>query len=264
MSVLGDKTIRKFSTTTPPLITSFSEDCLQGASYDLRMGASYIVTDFKKGKEGREGQLNLHESFEIPAHGICYIETKEKLSLPDDITASLSLRLGLIRKSVFMANQPPIDPTYGLTDPGPIWALLYNLSSRPVSIREGDHVLSIEFRETDDHAGKKYRGKYTSQTKLRAFVDTSMLGGLAEIHHKLNKWRQRLESSIPIIIMIQTIMITILVLFVTGVFSAGMKCGANQPMKQVEETTRTIESNSSSEVHASDSTSLEPVGTDTI
>lgn len=84
--------------------------------------------------------------------------SKEKLCIPLDLCATVSLAFGLIKKGVILAVQPPIDPGYH----GAIVALLHNMSDEEIVLEQGRHILNVVYDQLASSipAGEGYKGEY--------------------------------------------------------------------------------------------------------
>ena len=211
-----------------PMMSNFVERNIQTTSYDLRMGEHYCLP--LHSDTGREnvhiGTLNRNQqaSFTLLPNTLCYVETKETISMPNDLTAIVSIAFSLIRTGILMASQPPFDPGYK----GKIFALLYNLSDREITIALDDHILTIMFAtlSTPVIPSDMYKGQYTDMT-LGQFCSTGVTNcsfysslkefreNVNEINKIKNKHFDRMTTFITILLTCMTVLIAILVGFVT-------------------------------------------------
>ncbi|CAN7707873.1 hypothetical protein LJR289_005788 [Pseudoduganella sp. LjRoot289] len=139
--ILSDGEIAFISST---LIAPYSAGNLRRASYDLTVGAEYLIS--KPGNEGsgmplESTPLRDGQSFDIPPHAVCYVRCKEKIALPDDLIARVSLRMTFINSGLMLAAQPPFDPGYN----GYVIVMLHNLSNQPCQLQEGCRIVTMEF-----------------------------------------------------------------------------------------------------------------------
>lgn len=194
------------------LIDNYRLENIQTCSYDLRMGEQYYF--YKEGDHKvNVCSLRQNESLKIPPNAICYVITEESVNMPQDLTASISLAFGLIKKGVMLAAQPPYDPGYH----GKTVALLHNLSNEPVKIKRGDHILNIIFTKLSMpvDSNQLYNGSYQNLRDLKDYCDEVRIGAVFELNAELRKIRTRFYNSIPTILTIITVLIGLITLIVT-------------------------------------------------
>jgi deoxycytidine triphosphate deaminase len=178
---------------TLPLIVPFSPDKTKAASYDLSVGAEYHMPQEEEAPG--PSMLKLDTFIWIAPNAICTILSEETLNITDRLAAGLSLPLRLLRQGIIMAPQTQIDPGYS----GKVVVLLYNLSDKPVKIRRGDHLVTIEFRKLDFSTQKPYgQGQYSGLSTLAGYVQAPLISSLAAMRRDLTNWQNRLLTSIPI------------------------------------------------------------------
>lgn len=207
--VLSNKDILK-RCKSQKLIEDYCDDNIQTCSYDLRMGNQYYY-DMNDGNQAVNiGLLKEGEFLRIPPDAICYVITKERVNMPEDLTASISLSLGLIKCGVMLAAQPPYDPGYQ----GKTVALLHNLSNETVKIRYGQHILNIVFSELstsiDINSGNGYKGVYQGLNDLGSFCQEVRVGAVFELKQELMCRKERFNDFMPNILTAITVAITAL------------------------------------------------------
>ncbi len=133
---------------------------IQSASYDLTLGNEYYICSEKEIPDIKH--LEGNESIVVPPRATFFVISKEKLCIPLDICASVSLAFGLIKKGVIFAVQPPIDPGYH----GAIVALLHNMSDEEIILEQGQHILNIVYYQlvSTVSAEDGYNGDYDDIT----------------------------------------------------------------------------------------------------
>ena len=114
--------INKSEQHTYKFIDPYNIQNVKSASYDLTLGNEYYICSEREKPDIKK--LGVNESVTVPPRATFFVISKEKLHIPLDICASVSLAFGLIRKGIIFAVQPPIDPGYH----GAIVALLHNMS----------------------------------------------------------------------------------------------------------------------------------------
>jgi len=186
------------------------ENRVQSCSYDLSLGDEFYVYDNKHGKKVVVDPILDYESICIPENGVCFIITKETLNMPNSLSGQISLSFGLIKKGIMLSNQPPIDPGYK----GKIVALFHNLSSEPVYIKKGNHVLTIVFYKVNPTTN--YDGDYQNLQSLKRYIKEPVKSSLSQLSDEIKSTKSKNEkfikflfTLIPIIVAIVTIVIAI-------------------------------------------------------
>ncbi|MDD2625463.1 MAG: hypothetical protein PHR55_01710 [Bacilli bacterium] len=155
MVVIKDD-IKKLGLIDP---STFCEDCLEEASYELRLGDHFFLCR----SQDHESKYNQFSSdrianIEIPPFGSMYIETEEiiDLSLSTEIVARFDLRIEYALKGLLLQVGPQVKPGYR----GRLFGNLFNTSSSPVKLRWKERIMEIEFsylsKQIDLKESKEY------------------------------------------------------------------------------------------------------------
>lgn len=142
---------------------------IQSASYDLTLGDEYYICSEKEIPDVK--CLGTGEDLVVPPRATFFVISKEKLNIPLDLCANVSLAFGLIKKGIIFAVQPPIDPGYH----GAIVALLHNMSDEKIVLEHGRHILNVVYYQlaTQVSAQDGYKGEYDDIT-LSKFCTTAV------------------------------------------------------------------------------------------
>jgi deoxycytidine triphosphate deaminase len=167
----------------------FKEEYIQGASYDLHIGDKVYVSSSENGSKGVI-KLKEGETFLIPANGICMFQTLEKIKIPNDVAAKLSLRMGLVRKGLVMPAQTQADPGFNNF----LFGLLYNLSNEGVRLSRSEHVVSIELFKLKNPTEKVYKENYNSMG-FEDFISNYIQSSLDFLNQKISKSQSQLKAS---------------------------------------------------------------------
>ena len=194
------------------LVTPWKDERIEPSSYDLTFDGQYYYYQKSDGVAPRVQIVKDDEDLQIPADAICFVMTKETVTMPNNIAGQISLKLGLILKGVMLSNHPPIDPGYS----GKIVGMLHNLSDRPVSIPKGSHILSIVFHQLSTSLEPKdaYHGKHQGLTQLRDCVNEVLRGSVARLAEDLKKSNSRFLSFFPSMMVLVTVIIAVLTIIV--------------------------------------------------
>lgn len=237
MSVLSKESIKKLCKNEHPLIEKYEDSNFQPSSYDISIGNQYYL--YRKGKKKVKEMIQLleeNESIKIPPNELCYVISKEKLNMPDDLVAHVSLKTDLIKKGVILAAQPPVDPLYR----GKIYAMLYNLSNKEVCISKNETIMTLEFVKLDSsYKPDPMQSSHPMQDfdDLKDLIKYPIESSLAETRRDYRNFRDKFERAIPHIITILTIILGILTIFITIVFTSQLKScsGKNKNKAHIEE-----------------------------
>ena len=194
------------------LITPWQEKCIQTCSYDMTFSGEYYYYNPKDGNRVNVRMLQPYEKLMIPAEAICYVLTEESVTMPNDLTASISLAFGLIKKGVMLANQPPYDPGYS----GKTVALIHNLSDEPIEIEKGQHILNMVFEKLSSPVDDAdlYKGKYQNLNTLKSYCTQVKKGGIFVLQQNFNKEKKKMMKQIPVLLTGMTIILAILTIVI--------------------------------------------------
>ncbi|WP_010479893.1 dCTP deaminase [Thermococcus zilligii] len=141
--ILPDWKIRK-----EVLIEPFSEDSLQPAGYDLRVGKEAYINGRLIDVE-REGRIV------IPPKTHALVLTLERVKLPEDIMGDMKIRSSLAREGI-LGSFAWVDPGWD----GNLTLMLFNASDEPVELRYGERFVQIAFIRLEEPPRSPYRGNY--------------------------------------------------------------------------------------------------------
>lgn len=133
MTVLSDVEIEKRVREGALVLSPFDPTCLNGAGYDLRAGAEFIIPP---------GQNRL-------------VPTLERVELGDDMAATLHIRSSLGRAGI-MGGLALVDPGFR----GQLTISLYNTGSEPYRLMEGDRFVQMVMHPLGMKSHRPYRGRY--------------------------------------------------------------------------------------------------------
>lgn len=128
------------------VVTPFQEANVDANAYNLRMGSSYFRTADREGKEPqKKTTLVSGESFILPAGQFAFLVTKEKVHVPADAMAFISMRTGLKFQGLINVSGFHVDPGYS----GHLIFAVFNASPAPIHLCEGDQLFKIWFAQLD-------------------------------------------------------------------------------------------------------------------
>ena len=120
-----------------PLIEPFCPSRLRAASYQLTLGNEMHLG-------GEQRRLKPSEEIVLPPHQVAVVSTREKLQIPQDLVARWSLRVNNIYEGLLWTGGPQVDPGWE----GQLFCPIYNLAERPVVLKCGDGLFTMDFVRT--------------------------------------------------------------------------------------------------------------------
>lgn len=173
--ILSDKTIMRMLEEKSMVIEPLTEEQIQPASVDIRLGNTFsVVDDTPSGIITLDSRINYKtitaDTYLILPGQFVLATTMEYFELPDNMTAFVEGRSSLGRMGLFIQNAGWVDPGFK----GEITLELFNANRCAIELRAGRRVGQLVFAEMDDTALNPYNGKYQGQTGAtgsRVFMD---------------------------------------------------------------------------------------------
>ncbi len=173
--ILSDRTIRDMIVEKTLKITPLSEEQIQPASVDIRLGNTFsIVDDTPSGIITLDSEIKYKtitaDKYLILPGQFVLATTMEYFELPDDLTAFVEGRSSLGRMGLFIQNAGWVDPGFK----GEITLELFNANRCAIELTAGRRVGQLVFAKMDRTAQNPYSGKYQGQTGAtgsRVFMD---------------------------------------------------------------------------------------------
>ncbi len=197
-------------------ISDFSEDCLQPASYNFRLGNEAITSSRREKEDPSRKGL-----FTIPAGDFALVKTFEHVKLSPSAAGHIGLRSHYSKKGLDILAGPQIDPGFD----GYLVLGLTNLSPRDITIPYKGEFCTVEFYGFSEPVSKPYVGEYQGQPgimprDLELLVDSQgmtfgevirSLGSLSANVSDLSRWVKLLAWAIPAVVVIGIAVIGIIV-----------------------------------------------------
>lgn len=176
--ILSDKTINKMIAEKTLVVQPLTEEQIQPASVDIRLGNTFsVVDDTPSGIISLDSKIGYKtitaDTYLILPGQFVLATTMEYFELPDNLTAFVEGRSSLGRMGLFIQNAGWVDPGFK----GEITLELYNANRCAIELKSGRRVGQLVFAELDDHALNPYNGKYQGQTGAtgsRVFMDNDI------------------------------------------------------------------------------------------
>lgn len=168
--ILTDGEIKESLKRNEIEIEPFSEQCLNPASYDMRVGDRAVITKTKsfenikkEFKQEEVTEINVKEkrSIIIPPGAFALLVTMEKIKLPKDYVGNIGMRSYYTRKGLILLSGIQIDPGFE----GYLVLGACNLSPRSLEICYGDPICTIELHKLSREAMIAYSSEAMEQQK---------------------------------------------------------------------------------------------------
>lgn len=174
--ILSDKTISKMLDEKSLIINPLTEEQIQPASVDIRLGNTFsVVDDTPTGIITLDSRIKYKsitaDTYLILPGQFVLATTMEYFELPNNLTAFVEGRSSLGRMGLFIQNAGWVDPGFR----GEITLELFNANRCAIELRSGRRVGQLVFAKMDDFALNPYSGKYQGQTGATGsmvFMDT--------------------------------------------------------------------------------------------
>ena len=162
--ILSDRTLKELINRDELKIEPLVEEQIQPASVDLRLGNSFLKINENLMEVMTLTDEIRYESIEreeivIPPHSFLLATTREKIELPEDLTAFVEGRSSIGRMGLFIQNAGWVDPGFA----GRITLELFNANRLPIKLTAGRRICQLVFSRMDKTAARPYQGKYQHQ-----------------------------------------------------------------------------------------------------
>lgn len=155
--ILVDEEIKEAIKSGEIDLSDFSEECLQPASYDLRVGDEGFTLSMGKVIDIQiEGKLNVQPG------DFALVMTHERLRLPTNMLGRFGLRSVYARRGLLATAGPQIDPGFE----GKLVIGIVNFTSRSIMLPYLMPFCSLELYRLRKHASAPYAGPYQGQEHL--------------------------------------------------------------------------------------------------
>lgn len=196
-------------------IGNYSPDCLEPASYDMRLGNRILISRQEKeiniGRQNGEGTINPGD--------FALLTTYENIKLSKTIAGSIGLRSYYARKGLILLAGPQIDPGFK----GVLVLGVYNASPRKITLSYLDKLCTIGFHKLGKPTEKSHSGIEeqrqgripTSDKDYLRMLETKNLSELSESTAQLFDSVSRLKATtnriiIPLLIALFGIVVAII------------------------------------------------------
>jgi dCTP deaminase len=164
--ILSDGTLRDLLASGELVVEPIDNGQIQPASIDLRLSDHFLKVDetrlevIRLDAEVEYVELT-QEQIVIPPHSFLLAKTRERIRLPDDVTAFVEGRSSIGRIGLFIQNAGWVDPGFE----GNLTLELYNANRLPIRLQTGRRICQLVFARMDRAALTPYCGKYQGQSR---------------------------------------------------------------------------------------------------
>lgn len=208
------------------MIDPFEKECLEPASYNLRLGEQYRVAGKTRLLDDKNRYLT------IRPYEVVVLSTYERLCLPRFIIGRWSLRVSDAYEGLLWTGGAQVDPGYQ----GRLYCPIYNLSNREIQLTYKGKIFSIDFVRTTPFTKKdKYECKPWDMKKrkdnIEDFDKKGLKSELVETSKRAEEASHRIDTFQAITFTVLGIIIMALAVIVTAPF--GEKALAPSPWQWI-------------------------------
>jgi dCTP deaminase len=174
------------------LIEPFDEDRIESASYELSLGKEVYISALPDTpqKDRKKIFLNERETVAIPPGQFAFLITSEKVAVPSDAIALISMKFKAKAKGLINVSGFHVDPGYK----GHLIFAVYNAGPLNFHVECGQRLFSIWFADLDavDERPRTKRGHDSIDTELMNSPDA--VSSLPSLVKRLDDMEKKLES----------------------------------------------------------------------
>lgn len=167
------------------------KNCFKHASYDLRLGAEYVMID--AGDQGHQlqiGNCEVNGMITIQPYASAIVSAYELVALPDNVAGRFDLRIQHALEGLIVQRGTQIEPGYD----GPLFALIHNISNQRKTLKFRDYTtrpFTIEFTYTSQRTIPPPNTKST----IRDFIPPNFArGGIDQALSKIESVQQKVNE----------------------------------------------------------------------
>lgn len=165
--ILSDKKIKQLLNNKELIISPLTDQSIQPASVDCRLGSHYLTVDDNQNDEGllsfdkpiKYREIN-SDSIILPPKSFILATTIEYISIPNGYSAFVEGRSSIGRMGLFIQNAGWVDSGFK----GNITLELYNANSLPIKLTSNKRICQLVICQMDQPSEHPYQGKYQGQS----------------------------------------------------------------------------------------------------
>lgn len=204
MAILSDKGILNAIANKGLRIAPLSLNDIQPASIDLHIGKTYhrfepCVLDLSADLHDKLQEVETKEEFtdegiELHPGEYVVIDTNEKISIPQGMSAKILNRNSLVRFGLDVAAATFLNP--GFVGYKPLLVRNFGLST--FILHTGDKICQIEFSELSSESNRSYMERHDIDAFDLAVAEATVLQGMVSVDRKREKdaFSRHLQNSI--------------------------------------------------------------------
>lgn len=163
------------------LIVPYDKERVRHGAYELGLGAEAYVTS-----GGEKRKLKVNEHVTIPPGQFGLLHTHERVKVPADAIALISIKAGVKLKGLVNVSGFHVDPGFE----GQLMFSVYNAGSRPVALACGEPTFLIWFCNLTDTTAHLYNGNHQGQSGISAKAVMEIQGDIASPQSLLERLQQ--------------------------------------------------------------------------
>ncbi len=174
------------------LISPFDADKINHCAYELAMGPEAFITSTEARKKI---ELDDGEPLVIPPGQFALLLTQERIKVPLNAIAFISMRFGWKRRGLINVSGFHVDPGFA----GRLKFSVYNAGSNPITITQGDRVFLIWYADLNGTTEDGYNDPGPDQDRISSDDQNLMHGEIAspaELKSQIEKAKRELNSEI--------------------------------------------------------------------
>jgi len=188
MTVLINSRIRHLVNETQ-LIVGFVEECLEAASYDMRLGFQYV-------KSGRIRSLTDESPTMILNPGeFAILSSLEQINMPLNLVGHNGIPSKWAKRGLVSQFSPQIDPGFS----GILTVPVFNAGDSPISLTRGDKIFTVEFVLTSESVESGWSDANGVQNALDAldtpYASRPNLTDVSELKERVEALRLRIDEA---------------------------------------------------------------------
>ena len=167
--ILNDLTIKGYLETGDLFVGPLTDNSIQPASIDLRVGDSWTVYAEGTGvvhlqRADADCETYDAEKIHIQPGQFVLATTLERVCLPEFLAGDIKGRSSVGRQGLIVETAGYIDPGFR----GHITLELFNASDVPIVVETGTRICQLVLSQLTGPAAKPYNGKYNDQVEAQA------------------------------------------------------------------------------------------------
>ena len=171
--------------------SGYEEDCVDIAAYNLRINDKNLIIDGELYVENNPWKESL---IKLPAKKISVISTIEKIKLSKELCARVGITFTFSRRGLIPLFGPQIDPGYN----DYFYAVVYNASSKDISLQKGDKILKMEIYSVKGNIGETLNHQtssfFANTTEIETLINLTKEETIGK--EELRKSLEKLENDI--------------------------------------------------------------------